>query len=55
MNARFWLAAFLLAVAGAAVAEERSYRVVGPDEASALPVAQRILTYLAADDSQSCG
>lgn len=57
MKLRLWLAVLLLAVA-ASHAEERSvrlpgghtvtYRVIGPDEQSAVPVALQIVTYLAA-------
>lgn len=49
MRKAFWLA-LLLAAAAAAYAEERSYRFVGPDEPSALPVARRILAHLAAGE-----
>ena len=59
MRLRFWLALFLLAAA-ASHAEERSvrmpngstvtYRVVGPGEQSAQPVALQILTHLAAGE-----
>jgi hypothetical protein len=57
LKIRFWLA-LLLALAGASYAEERSvrlpngsmvtYRLVGPGEQSARPVALQILTHLAA-------
>lgn len=57
MKRAFWLA-LLLTAAAAGHAEERvlqvhgggtiAYRTLGPDEASALPVALHILTYLAA-------
>lgn len=49
MNRAFWLA-LLLAVAAGGQAGEKSYRVVGPDEPSALPVARQILAHLAAGE-----
>ena len=49
MKRAFWLS-ILLALAAASHAEDRSYRIVGPDEPSALPVARRILAYLAAGE-----
>jgi hypothetical protein len=59
LKALSWLL-LLLAVAGASLADERTvqtsdgrtvtYRVVGPDEPSALPVARRILGHLAAGE-----
>ena len=59
MKTRFWLA-LLLVIASAGQAQERAlqmpdgrtvtYRIVGPDEPSALPVAQRILSHLAAGE-----
>jgi hypothetical protein len=45
---RLWLV--LLLAAAAAGADERPYRLLGPAEASALPVAREILTHLAAGD-----
>lgn len=49
MKQAFWLV-LLLVLAAASRAEERAYRLVGPDEPSALPIARQILTHLAAGE-----
>ena len=51
MKRAFWFSlALLLVFASAGRGEERAYRMVGPEEPSALPVARQILTHLAAGE-----